>query len=87
MPDRSKLLRTAAWCSLLLSLTACAGRSGTTPSVVPPPTIPSMPPVEEPPPSGSYWTKHCELVAKVRRLLNSTPPTSAFCPGPGPETR
>ena len=86
MPDRSKLRRTAAWCWLSLSLTGCAATSPPS-QVVTPPAIPSMPPVVEPPPSGSYWTKHCELVAKVRRLLNSTPPTSGFCPALGPEVR
>jgi hypothetical protein len=57
----------------LLTMASCATKSPPLlPEVVEQVKIPQPPQVAAPLPSGSYWQKHCELMAKVQTALNLT---------------
>ena len=64
-----------------MSLTACAATSPPLP--VAPPTIPRPPVASEPPASGSFWAKHCELLKSVQAVVKQSAPTSEQCSGLG----
>lgn len=59
------------------------------PVVAPRPTIPSLPAVAEPMPSGAYWARHCKLMSDAASTLKTSLPGSERCAtgGPGVATR
>ncbi len=89
--SRSALLprRTSAVCALLsllsaLMLQACASSSQSV-SVAPqkPLQIPAPPVTTQPPPSGTYWQKHCAFRESLQQRLKVTLPKSDHCSSPG----
>ena len=77
-----------AWLLLLPIVTGCATSSPPPlPVVSPRPQIPSLPVGIEPLPSGSYWARHCALLASVQARLKTSPPSSGACAQPGQVAR
>lgn len=81
-------LRLSAWLlTLLLLATGCATPSKPTPpDLVTAETLPpiSRPAVNEPGPSGDYWTRHCKLLRSVQQTVKPTEPLPALCGTRGP---
>jgi hypothetical protein len=75
--------------SLLSSalLVGCASSlPPTLPAVAPPLRIPSAPVVSEPPPSGTFWARHCALLLNAQERLKTSLEGSERCNVPGPAT-
>lgn len=45
--------------------------------------IPPPPVTQRPPPSGTYWLKHCEFRLRLQQLLSVTLERSEHCSTPG----
>jgi hypothetical protein len=75
--NKSKPAVVALLICCALSVTGCATQLPVMPPALP--TIPQAPAVQEPPPSGYYWTMLCELQRRVQLVLNSTQATLEPC--------
>mgnify|MGYP005608480323 FL=1 len=75
---------------LLLSAATLGGCAHSLPSLSVEPAAPlkiPLPPVtQRPPPSGTYWQKHCEFRQKLQERLNVTLERSEHCSTPGQAT-